>query len=174
MIECLNKAGSWCGETHVQKTIYLLKELFLVPLDFKYILYKHGPYSFDLNDKLTSLWADSIIDYHVSIDSYGPNIVLDEKSKQIFEKAPKTIEVYSKYVEFIAKSIGKSNVRQLEKTATALYTITNYVDLTSDEERAEQINKLKPHISVEDSYEAIREVKEMMENAEKIKASPIS
>ena len=47
--EMINK-GSWCGETHIQKAAYFLQVLLEVPLEFDFILYKHGPFSFDLSD----------------------------------------------------------------------------------------------------------------------------
>ena len=57
LIEQLKDRGSWCGDTHIQKTTYFLQELLKVPLGFEFILYKHGPYSFDLEDEITALRA---------------------------------------------------------------------------------------------------------------------
>jgi len=61
LIENLKKKGSWCGETHIQKATYFLQELFDFPLGFEFILYKHGPFSFDLSDKLTAMRADMLL-----------------------------------------------------------------------------------------------------------------
>ena len=38
-----------------QKAVYFLQEIFDVPTGIEYILYKHGPYSFDLTADLTAL-----------------------------------------------------------------------------------------------------------------------
>lgn len=54
LIENLRAKGSWCGETHIQKATYFVQELLRVPLEFEFVLYKHGPYSFDLSDELTA------------------------------------------------------------------------------------------------------------------------
>ena len=54
LIETLRERGSWCGETHVQKAAFFLQELMEVPTRFHFILYKHGPFSFDLRDELTA------------------------------------------------------------------------------------------------------------------------
>ena len=48
LMDRLRADGSWCGETHVQKATYFLQEVLGVQTGFEYILYKHGPYSFDL------------------------------------------------------------------------------------------------------------------------------
>ena len=47
LIETLRERGSWCGETHVQKAAFFLQELMEVPMRFNFILYKHGPFSFE-------------------------------------------------------------------------------------------------------------------------------
>lgn len=61
LVRELRENGSWCGETHLQKGTYLLQELTKVPLGLEFILYKHGPFSFDLRDELTGLRADEVI-----------------------------------------------------------------------------------------------------------------
>jgi len=61
LIEQLRKEGSWCGETHVQKATLFLQDLMRVPLELEFILYKHGPFSFDLRSELTSLRADELV-----------------------------------------------------------------------------------------------------------------
>jgi len=58
----LHDRGSWGGETHLQKATYLMHELLGVPFDFRFILYKHGPFSFELRDELGSMRADRLLD----------------------------------------------------------------------------------------------------------------
>jgi uncharacterized protein YwgA len=53
--EQLNANGSWTGETHIQKAAYLMQELLGVPSGFKFVLYRHGPFSFGLRDSLNKL-----------------------------------------------------------------------------------------------------------------------
>ena len=55
LIEKLQENGSWCGETHVQKCAYFLEDLLGVPVGCEFVLYKHGPYSFDLHDALIEM-----------------------------------------------------------------------------------------------------------------------
>ena len=50
LVEEMRRQGSWSGETHLQKGTYLLKHLVGVPLQYKFTLYKHGPFSFQLRD----------------------------------------------------------------------------------------------------------------------------
>ena len=71
MAENLRKKGSWCGETHLQKATFFLQELQKVPIGFDFILYKHGPFSFQLRDELTSIRADGLFQLHQHWP-YGP------------------------------------------------------------------------------------------------------
>ena len=52
----------WSGETHLQKATYLACWLVDIPFDFDFILYKHGPFSFELRDELGSMRADRLLD----------------------------------------------------------------------------------------------------------------
>ena len=80
LVDRLREENSWCGETHVQKAVYFLQTLFNAPTDFEFILYKHGPFSFDLRDELTSLRADEVLALEVQLP-YGPRIFTTERGK---------------------------------------------------------------------------------------------
>jgi hypothetical protein len=58
----LDEQGSWSGETHIQKAAYLLRELMDIPFGFDFILYKHGPFSFELRDELSSMRSDRLLE----------------------------------------------------------------------------------------------------------------
>lgn len=156
LVESLLEENSWCGETHIQKTTYFLQELLKVPLGFEFILYKHGPFSFDLSDKLMAMRADMMIQLQ-SHPPYGPSIVPGPTSEQLKRLFPKTLKKYEKEVKFIAKEMRTCNVADLERVATALYVTLeaqqNEPKLTS--EKATYITKIKPHISVEQAHIAL-------------------
>jgi uncharacterized protein YwgA len=155
LIEHLQKEGSWCGETHIQKTTYFLQELLNVPLEFDFILYKHGPYSFDLSNELTAMRADMLVELK-SQHPYGPSIVPGPTSEQIKRLFPKTLERYQDRIAFIAERFGNCKVAELERVATAFFIANepNYRN-SSREEMATWINKIKPHISREQASEAL-------------------
>ena len=62
----MRERGSWCGETHLQKATFWAEECFSLPLGFDFILYKHGPFSFDLRDELTSMRCRALVRAAVS------------------------------------------------------------------------------------------------------------
>jgi len=155
LIERLREKGGWCGETHIQKTTYFLQKLLKVPLGFNFILYKHGPYSFDLSDELMAMRADMLIQLK-SQQPYGPSIIPGPTSEQLKRLFPKTLLKYESKVCFIADQLANYGVADLERIATAFF-IANESDMstTTTQQMATKINRIKPHISTEQALKAL-------------------
>jgi hypothetical protein len=164
LVEALGQKGSWCGETHIQKSTYFLQDILGVPLGFGFILYKHGPFSFDLSDELMVMHANEIIQLKLR-PPYGPSIIQGPNSERLKQQFPKTIQKYKDQVEFVANELGTYAVAELERLATALYVSMNRTDLNK-EAKAFYIHKIKPHISVE---EANRSLENELEIHKKVK-----
>ncbi len=111
LIESLLEKGNWCGETHIQKTTYFLQELLRVPLGFEFILYKHGPFSFDLSDDLMAMRANMMVELQ-SRPPYGPSIVPGPTSQQLKNLFPKTLKKYNREIKFVAKEMARFNVAE--------------------------------------------------------------
>jgi uncharacterized protein YwgA len=168
LIEHLREKGCWCGETHIQKTIYFLQELINVPLGFNFILYKHGPYSFDLSDELTAMRADMLVQLK-SQKPYGPSIVPGPTSEQLKRLFPETLQRYESKVYFIASQLADYGVADLERIATAFF-IAHESDLPTPEEMATKINKIKPHISMKEALEALETESKLKTEAQELLA----
>ncbi len=168
LIEHLRTKDNWCGETHIQKTTYFLQELLNVPLEFKFILYKHGPYSFDLSDELMAMRADMLIQLK-SQQPYGPSIVPGPTSKQLKRLFPKTLLKYESKVCFIADQLANYGVADLERIATAFF-IANESGISAPQQIAAKINEIKPHISTEQAADALKSKNEITAEAEKLLA----
>ena len=157
LVDRLREENSWCGETHVQKAVYFLQALFNAPTEFEFILYKHGPFSFDLRDELTSLRADEVLALEVQLP-YGPRIFTTERGKYLQNARSKTIDRWQEAIEFVAKKLGKQDVVELERLATALFVTSHATHNASVEDRAEELIRLKSHIQKDTAMEAIMEV----------------
>ena len=135
LLDALKNRGSWCGETHLQKAVYFLEEMCGVPFGFSYILYRHGPYSFEFSDEITALRADLLLDLQLR-PPYGPTIVLGQKrAEQLLARLPTTIRFYEPQITFVAERLGRSVVIDLERLATALYVPTRESSPPADDER---------------------------------------
>ena len=164
LMERLREKGSWCGETHVQKSTFFLQDLMKVPLGFDFILYKHGPFSFDLRDDLTGLRADELVRLEPQWP-FGPRIALTDRSEYIQGIYSKTLEKYDDGITFVAGKLGNKGVMDLERLATAFYVTQRVEAGASVDERVERLTQLKPHIPSERARVAVEEVDRIIEEA---------
>lgn len=171
LAENLREKGSWCGETHLQKAAYLLKEMLGVPLEVDFVLYKHGPYSFDLTDDLARFKADGILQEVAMPYPYGPQIKPGKLAEQIKQKYPKTTAKYLPFVQFVADNLGDSKVTVLEQLATALYVTREGAAGTDVNARATRLNNLKPHVQLDEARSAVERVDRMIEESRHLQAA---
>ncbi|NLO75992.1 MAG: hypothetical protein GX092_03820 [Clostridia bacterium] len=164
LIEKMKVNGSWCGETHIQKCGYFLQELLSVPLGFEYILYKHGPFSFDLRDELGLMRSNMIIEL-INRSPFGSSISPGDAADSLKQMYPKTSTMYTKEIDFIVNKFANFGVAELERLATAFYVTTKH-ERESNIERAKILNKLKPHVSLGEAKEAITSMEAIMKEAE--------
>ena len=162
LIHLLRENGSWAGETHVQKAMYCLQTLAEVPTEFGFILYKHGPFSFDLRDELTSLRADGLLELEHTYP-YGSRLTPTTAGKALCDRYSKTGARYETKISFIARALGAKGVVELERLTTALW-VTKKSDFRDVDSRASAISALKPHIRHDQALEAVRAIDELEEN----------
>ena len=164
LVENLRNAGSWCGETNIQKATYLLQDLLAVPTDFCFVLYKHGPYSFDLSDELTSLRGDELLSLQPQAPPYGPRYALTESAKKLLKQYPKTLARYEDVLARVGSIVGAQTVTELERLTTALYVTKRCTENHdgSVKFRADHLRKLKPHVSFADAKDAVKEIDNLL------------
>ena len=159
LIESMKNYGSWCGETHIQKSVYFLQTMLNVPTDFDFILYKHGPFSFELRESLGEMRGNMLVEL-TSRFPYGPSYSSTASGRALIERYPKTATEYQKQVEYITRHFAGLGVAELERLATALY-VTEKEGHVSVEERAKKINEIKPHIPIDIAEVAIHKVEKI-------------
>jgi hypothetical protein len=155
----LRQHHSWCGETHLQKAAFVLEGLLDVPLGFGHILYKYGPFAYDLRDELSTMQADGFLERE-QISGYGPRLKPTAAAKrQLLEKWPKTLRRYEPSIEFVAEHFAARGVGELERLATALWVQNEHPD-ADRQQQARRLHELKPHVSLEQAREALATIDE--------------
>jgi|SRR3990170_5564046 len=160
----MTKKGSWCGETHLQKAVYFLQELLGVPLDIDFILYKHGPFSFDLRDELSTLRANGLLEVRLQPFPYGPSFLPTKASDEFRKAFPRTLGKYEDEINFVANTLGGRTAGDLERLATVLY-IRNEEDEEDPEAISRRLHELKPHISPDGARSAVEEFQQLVQSA---------
>lgn len=164
LIREMGQRGSWCGETHIQKAVFLLQELVGVDLSLDFVLYRHGPFSFDLRDELSSMEADELLSVVVRQPGYGPAYVPTDFSFTFLERFPNTVSRYHDRVTFVAEEIGDKGVADLERLSTAFY-VASREGIMDPDERANRVVDLKPHVTLPDARAASAEVYRLIKRA---------
>jgi uncharacterized protein YwgA len=155
----LRDQGSWCGETHIQKACYLLQTLTNVNLGVEFVLYKHGPYSFDIADDLSLMKGLGYLTVLIR-QPYGPSLIPSKECQYLDRKFVQLIQQVDSDVTRIAETVKDSQVKSLEKIATALF-VKRKMPQKSVVEQAEYIHMLKPHIEILSAKEALDKVSEI-------------
>lgn len=157
LLDSLRKYGSWAGETHLQKAAYILKEMYNVPLGNAFVLYKHGPFSFDLRDELAQLQAAGQIQVEPQPAPFGPKLGISSVGHNLLKRLEYRWEPYKDQIEQVAQWLSGYGVKKLEQLATALYVVS---ELPQEDASAWQnrLQKYKPHVSDGDAQAAIAEV----------------
>lgn len=170
LIDKLRKEGSWCGETHVQKTCYVMQELLGVPSDFDFILYKHGPFSFGLQDEIGQLRVDELLTVVPTDFPYGSSLKATEDGGALIEEHKKLLSEHMNEIDFVARKLGSKRVNELERVATALF-VTKELGTNEVRARAERIRHHKPHISIEKAIEAVEEIDRLQLESKELKTT---
>jgi hypothetical protein len=157
--------GSWTGETHIQKASYLVSDLLNVPFDFEFILYKHGPFSFQLRDELSALRADRMLERESQPPPFGPRFLVTSRGRELEERFQRTMQRFGDRLDWIAERLGSRGVVELERLATALWVTREMGLEVSVQDRAEAVNELKAHVSVSASAEAVLEIDKLLAEA---------
>lgn len=157
LLGALAEQSKWHGSTHLQKTTYFLQKLTNVELDYDFILYKHGPFSFELRDEITEMLTYDLMKVVPNPPPYGPNLISSDAGIQLQEQESQAVRRHAIAVEFVAKHLGAKGAVELERLGTALY-VTLEDERKPADERAQRIHQSKPHVSPEQALEDLDEV----------------
>lgn len=163
VLEIMNQLvehDSWCGETHIQKCAYLIQEGLGLPTQFEFVLYKFGPFSFDLRDLLGEMRADMLIDLRVRHSQYRPTLSPSHSGTRLLERHDSVVDPHKKTIALVTAKFGDCNVSELERIGTALHvrkeSQRNLV------QQARRLTELKPHVGYAAALEAVKEVDDFL------------
>jgi uncharacterized protein YwgA len=165
LLKSLRDNASWGGETHLQKATYFLQDMFKVPSEYHFVLYKHGPFSFDLRDDIGEMRAEGLIEMEIQDPPYGPKLMVTDFGEQYLVNFPRTTGKYRDKAELVAEQLGGKTVIELEAIATAFYVINQNKEMGEEGNEVENMRELKPHITEDEAEDALGIVDQMLEIA---------
>ena len=156
LVKEMRANNGWAGETHIQKTIFFTQELLQVPCGYHFVLYKHGPYSFDLHDDLGSMLTNSILGLELR-PPYGPSFGIHDIGNGIILQRSQIVRQYNERCEFIVNTLSTRDVRELERLGTALL-LRKENSSVDQATLASKIVECKPHVTINLALDAVQEV----------------
>ena len=133
--------------------------------DYDFILYKHGPFSFELRDDLSLMRADGLLEMVIKHPQYGPSYLPTEFANTFLERFAKTVATHQAQARFVAQHLGGKNVAELEKVALTALFVRQSPKSRSRKQRAVELARLKPHISEADALQATEEIDWLIEQS---------
>jgi uncharacterized protein YwgA len=161
MIGALERQGSRTGKTHIIKGLFLAEAAGSLDVPFEFFLYKHGPYSTEIEETIEQMRSYGAVEIEPAFDGYGVTLSTGKMSYFAEQRAPlptNTLEA----IERVCQFLRHRNVGRLERLATAAWIRTR--EGVEDQDMvASRLNELKPHISLQDARQADDEVRTFLE-----------
>ncbi len=152
VVQELSRQDRWSGKTHVQKTLFLLDASDRIEVPFQYILYKHGPYSFDLEEELEEMKSYDAIRTELIAHGYGPSLRPGPMVSYVTRKATLPPE-QGEFIRLACELTAHRKVAELERLATAAW-VRSREAVTDAQEVATHVRELKPHVSLNEALQA--------------------
>jgi hypothetical protein len=165
VVEGLRQQGSWTGKTHVQKTLFLLDASGFLKTSFNFVLYKHGPYSFDFVTELEQMKSYAALNCDTAERWHGVRLSPGMNTPFVKRAAPLP-DTTQKAIELACHFVGTKGVVELEPLATAVWIRTRE-HVVDPEKVALRLHQLKPHVAVHDAQSADREARNLLDAAQK-------
>lgn len=165
VIEKLRQHGSSTGKTHVQKALALLADTSSIDVPFTFVLYKHGPYSFDVESDLEQMRSYSAIDVFPNPGGYGVTIRPGKMAPFVKNEASLANEDETA-IDRVCAFVDSKTVTELERVATAAW-IRRREKVADPRKVAQRLHELKPHVSVAEASAADRKLCEFLEMNQK-------
>lgn len=169
LIEEMRGAKSWTGRTHIQKTLYVFQSFFDAEPDLRvpYLLYRHGPYSFGLDEDLAEMEFYGAI-RREEHPPYGPRYELTGEAGVLRARYGAGLDDWLPALRFVAGRVATRPVRELEALCTLMHVATDSEEsgrCPHVEAQIARVRELKPHLTDAELHLAAAEYSALREDA---------
>ncbi len=140
-VDALSSSGAHAWRTHLQKLLFFADEWNALPSKpYDFVIHRFGPYSFDLDRDIADMQGFGVLNRE-SLYRLGASYSTSNDGPFASQLKP------------LAEWLGKKSVQELEVLAT-----TEFVRNRHGDSVAEEVRRLKPHVSPQDVQNALREL----------------
>lgn len=165
LTEELQNRTTQFGKTAVVKLLFILQEVYRVPLGYRFSLYTYGPYCSDvLADLDYSEAMEAVNICNIVSGPGGYSIEPSKKTKEYIVKAEAFLQEHKNSIEEVLELFGKMTAKDLGLRSTIIYIYKNYLKNKweiSNTEIADDVKTLKPYFTTEQILAAYQELENM-------------
>lgn len=157
----------YLGKTAMMKFIFILQQVYKVPLGYDYEIYTYGPYSSDVMEDIQLASDFNAISMNTVVYPTGHSgyeLKPTTKTTKTIKQEQDFIDRYSDSISNVISLFGDKTAKELELSSTIIYIYSNYAHYKLDisiNEVSKSVKKIKPHFDIElikDEYENLKEL----------------
>ncbi|HBW34799.1 hypothetical protein [Desulfosporosinus sp. BICA1-9] len=143
------------GKTVLQKLVYLLTTIYVVPTGYEHTLYTYGPFSAELASDVETVSAmEGVHITHGAKSGYEINP--GNNADWVCSKSKEFINVNSDKIDCMIRDFGFFSAKELELRSTLIFLTKS--EKLPREKLKHQLTDLKPYFTEEEVYSAIDEL----------------
>ena len=117
------------GKTAMMKYIFLLQEIYKVPLGYDFEIYTYGPYSSEVMEELDFAWHQDILNIDRVLYPNGQSgyeILPSSNFENALKNEQEFISEYQDAIDEVIARFGDKNAKELELSTTIIYLYNTY------------------------------------------------
>jgi len=152
--EIVNQKPS-LGKTAMMKFIFILQQVYKVPIGYDYEIYTYGPYSSNVMEDIqlaTDFDAISMKTVVFPTGHSGYALKPTDNTDDIIKKEQDYINLYSASISNVISIFGNKTAKELELSSTIIYVYSNYSNNKWDNsitEISKSVKEIKPHFDID-------------------------
>ncbi len=142
------------GKTALMKFLFLLQEVYGVPLGYDFEIYTYGPYSSEVMEEIDWARHQNIISMEAvcySTGYNGYNFRISDRTDKVIEEEKEFILSYENAIGEMLSLFGGKSAKELELLTTIIYLYQIYEDNGWEcnmKEISENVREIKPHFDI--------------------------
>ena len=158
-----NEVKNTCNEKQLQKSLYVLESIDKEVIEYKFIVFKNNPYSYELRDDLGSMEAENLLEVE-RLEPFGINVLLNHHGEEL-------ISFYSKFnnyrrikdiLDIIIQKLSKRTIIDIENTTRAFMILRKQLFNSSKEEMIIELKNISPSMTFNEAKNYVIEAEDIM------------
>ena len=154
IISEISRSNPGLGKTAMMKYIFLLQQVYKVPLGYDFEIYTYGPYSSEVMEDID--WAKHQDIISIEMMTYpsghsGYSLNPSTNAEKILEEENEFISTYKESIEKMIDLFGNKSAKELELSTTIIYLYQTYTANKWEcnlDEVSKNVYEIKPHFDI--------------------------